>query len=127
MSGAGVRRCCSPPPRRAASRFSGRSHVEPGGVVAPEIDESPLPRELPRAYALRIAEAKARAVAPDGTDAFVLAADTVVACGRRILPEVPRPRPRPRRCLELLSGRRHRVLGGVCVMAPGGRSASRAW
>jgi septum formation protein len=98
--------------------------VEPDRVLSPEIDESPLPRELPRSYALRMAEAKARAVAVQAAGAFVLAADTVVALGRRILPKCT-SEPEARRCLELLSGRRHRVLGGVCVIAPDGRAARR--
>ena len=101
-----------------------QAHIEPGRIMAPDIDETPLPRELPRAHALRIAEAKARAVALLVQDAFVLAADTVVGCGRRILPKAE-TREQAARCLELLSGRRHRVYGGVCVVAPGGRSASR--
>jgi septum formation protein len=101
-----------------------QAHIEPGRIMAPDIDESPLPRELPRVHALRIAEAKARAVVPSAPDAFVLAADTVVACGRRILPKTE-TRAEAQRCLELLSGRRHRVHSGVCVVAPGGRSASR--
>ena len=101
-----------------------QAHIEPGRVMAPDIDETALPRELPRAHALRIAEAKARAVAALVGDAFVLAADTVVACGRRILPKAE-SREQAARCLELLSGRRHRVHSGVCVVAPGGRSASR--
>lgn len=92
--------------------------------MAPDIDETALPRELPRAHAQRIAEAKARAVASLVGDAFVLAADTVVACGRRILPKAE-SREQAARCLDLLSGRRHRVYSGVCVVAPGGRSASR--
>jgi septum formation protein len=101
-----------------------QAHIEPGRIMAPDVDESPLPRELPRAHALRIAEAKARAIAEIVTDAFILAADTVVACGRRILPKAE-TREQAARCLELLSGRRHRVHSGVCVIAPGGRSASR--
>lgn len=101
-----------------------QAHIEPGRVMAPEIDETALPRELPRAHALRIAEAKAHAIAAVVGDAFVLAADTVVACGRRILPKAE-SREQAARCLDLLSGRRHRVHSGVCVIAPGGRSTSR--
>jgi septum formation protein len=70
--------------------------------------------------------AKAEAVAGRcaHSDAYVLAADTVVACGRRILPKAGRVE-EARACLSLLSGRRHRVFGGICIIAPGGRQAMR--
>ena len=80
--------------------------------------------ELPPAYALRLAARKGRAVAPRHTGAFVLAADTVVACGRRILPK-PADEKTARHCLELLSGRRHRVHCGVALVGPDGRLALR--
>jgi len=90
------------------------------------VDEAPRPREQPKAYAERLAIAKAASVAarPDAQGAFVLAADTVVACGRRILPKASEPRD-VERCLELLSGRRHRVFTGIAVIAPDGRRTSR--
>ena len=90
----------------------------PDAVDPADIDESPLPRELPPQHAARLALAKARAVAERHPEAFVLAADTVVACGRRILPKAE-TESQARSCLELLSGRRHRVLGGVVLLAPG--------
>lgn len=89
-----------------------------------ELDETPLPRELPGPYAARLARAKAETVAQRHPGCFVLAADTVVACGRRILPKAE-DEATARRCLALLSGRRHRVLGGVCVIAPNGRVVER--
>lgn len=89
----------------------------PDAVDPADIDESPLPRELPPQHAARLALAKARAVAERHPDAFVLAADTVVACGRRILPKAE-TESQARACLALLSGRRHRVLGGVVLLAP---------
>ena len=100
--------------------------IEPDQVVSPDVDETPLPRELPRAHAQRLARAKAMAVAARiGRQAgFILAADTVVACGRRILPKASTVE-EARACLELLSGRRHRVHGGVCVLAPNGRAVER--
>jgi septum formation protein len=98
--------------------------IVPDAVDGPEIDETPLRRELPAQYARRLALAKAEAVAGRQPQAFVLAADTVVACGRRILPKAE-DAATARRCLGLLSGRRHRVLGGVYVIAPDGRRASR--
>ena len=98
--------------------------IEPAAVVLAAIEERALPRELPRACAMRLAEAKASAVASTHPDAYVLGADTVVACGRRILPKAL-DEATARRCLTLLSGRRHRVLGGLCIIAPGGRRARR--
>jgi septum formation protein len=109
----------SSPRRLALLRQLG---IEPGAVVAPAVDEAPRPRELPRVHASRLAGAKLAAVAADGS--FVLAADTVVACGRRILPKTD-DAAAARRCLELLSGRRHRVYTGVAVRAPDGRRAER--
>ncbi|HVH82723.1 MAG TPA: nucleoside triphosphate pyrophosphatase [Steroidobacteraceae bacterium] len=98
--------------------------IEPAAIAPAAIEEHALPREPPRAHALRLAEAKARAVASGHPGAYVLGADTVVACGRRILPKAL-DEATARRCLALLSGRRHRVLGGLCVIAPGGRHACR--
>ncbi len=99
--------------------------IAPARVVAPRIDEAPLPGELPAHCAGRLAEAKARAVAETNPGAIVLGADTVVACGRRILPKAE-TEAQARACLTLLSGRRHRVHGGVCAIAPGGRAMRRA-
>jgi len=75
-------------------------------------------------YARRMAAWKAAAVAPAHPGAFVLAADTVVAVGRRLLPKAE-DAATARRCLELLSGRRHRVHGGLAVIAPDGRQVER--
>lgn len=99
--------------------------ITPAAVVPADIDETPLPGELPRALALRLAAEKARAVAKDHAEDFVLAADTVVACGRRSLPK-PEDAAEARRCLGLLSGRRHRVIGGVALACPDGRMVTRA-
>ena len=98
--------------------------LEPDAVVAAEVDESPLKDETPRLLAVRLAQAKARKVAPDHAGSHVLAADTVVAVGRRVLPKAE-DADQVRACLNLLSGRAHRVLTGVCVVAPDGRSAHR--
>jgi len=92
--------------------------IVPDVVSPPDIDETPRRDEAPGALVLRLAEAKARAVAAGNPAAVVLAADTVVACGRRILPKAE-DEDTARRCLALLSGRRHRVYGGICVIAPG--------
>src|SRR6185437_13752506 len=93
--------------------------LAPDGVDPAELDETPLPRELPARHALRLAEAKARTVAARHPGVFVLAADTVVACGRRILPKAL-TREEALVALRLLSGRRHRVHGGVALATPGG-------
>lgn len=98
--------------------------LEPDAVVAAEVDESPLKDETPRLLAVRLAQAKAHKVAPDHAGSHVLAADTVVAVGRRVLPKAE-DADQVRACLNLLSGRAHRVLTGVCVVAPDGRSAHR--
>lgn len=96
----------------------------PDQVEAAEIDETQLPNETPRLLATRLAQAKAAKVACAHADAFVLAADTVVAVGRRVLPKAETV-DEVRTCLRLLSGRAHKVLTGVAVLAPGGRAASR--
>ena len=98
--------------------------LEPDAVVGAELDEFPLKDETPRRLALRLAAEKAARVAASEPDAFVLAADTVVAVGRRVLPKVETEAD-GRRCLELLSGRAHRVLTGVAVAGPDGRRAER--
>ena len=96
----------------------------PDRIDPAEIDETPRLGELPPAHAMRLAEEKARAVIPRHPSAYILAADTVVACGRRILPK-PADEASARSCLELLSGRRHRVHGGIALASPDGRFVSR--
>ena len=98
--------------------------LEPDAVDAAEVDESPLKDETPRRLAVRLARDKACKVAPQHAGSHVLAADTVVAVGRRVLPKAEDAE-QVRACLRLLSGRAHRVLTGVCVVAPDGRSAHR--
>lgn len=100
--------------------------IVPDAVVAPNVDEAPFPRELPADHALRLAREKCDAVASrtEAKDALVLAADTVVACGRRILPKAG-DEGTARRCLRLLSGRRHRVVGGVALRDTDGRLHTR--
>lgn len=110
-------------PRRLA--LLGQVGIVPIAVLPADIDETPAKRELPRALAARLAEAKARVVAgvaPPGN--LILAADTVVALGRRILPKAA-DEIEVRRCLSLLSGRRHRVMTAVAVVSPDGRLRSR--
>jgi septum formation protein len=107
-------------PRRLA--LLAQIGIVPDRIISPDIDETPLSDELPRDYARRLARAKADAVA--ATDAFVLAADTVVAAGRRILPKAETGA-EARRCLALLSGRRHRVITAVVLRSPDGRRGER--
>jgi septum formation protein len=96
--------------------------IVPDQVVSPDIDETPKRDELPRPYAMRMARAKAAAVS---SDHLVLAADTVVAAGRRILPKAESA-DQVRACLKLLSGRRHRVMTAVVLTGPsGGRVTDR--
>jgi septum formation protein len=96
----------------------------PEATFAADIDESPRPRELPRALALRLARAKAEAAHQAYPMARVLAADTVVGAGRRILPKA-QSETEARTCLAVLSGRRHRVFTGVCLIVPGARPRLR--
>lgn len=91
-------------------------------MVHANIDESPHKAEVPRDYALRMAREKAAATADAG--AYVLAGDTVVAVGRRVLPKAE-DETTARKCLELLSGRRHRVLSAVALRAPDGTMRER--
>jgi septum formation protein len=97
----------------------------PPDLVAPaDIDETPLEDETPLRHAERLAAEKARKIAADHPTSFVLGADTVVACGRRILPKAE-DAATARKCLALLSGRRHRVFGGVALVGPDGKAALR--
>jgi len=101
-----------------------RIGVVPDAVVPADVDESVPRGELPRGHALRLALEKARSVAVREPDALVLAADTVVAVGRRILPKVE-DEETLRACMKLLSGRRHRVMTGIALAAPGQPTRTR--
>ncbi len=101
-----------------------RIGVVPDAVEPADIDESVLPGELPRIHALRLAAEKAAAVARRFPNDLILAADTVVAVGRRILPKAEDDATL-RACMALLSGRRHRVLTGVALAIPGGEMRTR--
>ena len=97
-----------------------RLGIGPSAIAAPDIDESPQPGEIPRAHAVRLAAQKARVAAALSPDAYVLAGDTVVGVGRRILPKAE-DETTARACLALLSGRRHRVFSAVALAEPGGK------
>jgi septum formation protein len=100
-----------------------RLGVTPSRIASPDIDETPLKAERPGAYALRLALAKAHAV-DRAPDEIVLAGDTTVALGRRILPPADTPDIQ-RALLGKLSGRRHHVLSAVCVIDRDGRARTR--
>jgi septum formation protein len=107
-------------PRRLA--LLAQLGIVPDRVVAPNIDETPHRDEAPRVYAGRMAMEKAHRAAEPG--AFVLAADTVVALGSRIMPKAADPED-VRACMALLSGRRHHVLTAVALIGPDGRVGRR--
>ncbi len=107
-------------PRRLA--LLAQIGIIPDQIIAADIDETPLKAETPRMLALRLAAAKAQAA--DVGEATVLAADTVVAVGRRILPKAE-TESQARRCLSLLSGRGHRVYTGVAVRSVGANLRTR--
>jgi septum formation protein len=98
--------------------------IVPDAIDPADIDETPRKGELPLRHAQRLATEKARLVAERHPGAVVLGADTVVGCGRRILPKAETIE-QARACLTLLSGRRHRVHGGVALMTPGGKLVER--
>ncbi len=96
--------------------------IAPDRIAPADIDETPHRNELPRLYAERMAAEKARRVAEPG--AYTLAADTVVALGRRIMPKAEDAE-EVRTCLALLSGRRHHVLTALVLVAPDGAVSAR--
>jgi len=109
-------------PRRLA--LLAQIGIVPDAVFSPRIDESPLPGETPRLLVQRLARAKAEAGASAFPGCFILGADTAVAAGRRVLPKAG-TEAEAHACLDLLSGRRHRVLSGVVLLAPDGQRAER--
>lgn len=108
-------------PRRLA--LLAQIGIVPDIIDPPALDETPHRRELPRPYAVRLAGEKAAVIAARHPDALVLAADTVVARGRRILGK-PENEDEARACLALLSGARHKVYTAVALIGPGGRHSS---
>jgi len=98
--------------------------IVPDKVLSPDIDETPLKQEQPRKLAERLALEKLRAVITQETNAYILAADTVVGVGRRILPKADTAQD-VRDCLRLMSGRRHHVYTGVAMQTPQGQILCR--
>ena len=103
-----------------------RLGVTPLRIAAADIDETPRPGELPRPHAARLARGKAAALSAEAAaeGAHVLAGDTVVAVGRRILPKAE-DIDTAAACLRLLSGRRHRVFSAIALLAPDGTLRER--
>ena len=109
-------------PRRRA--LLGLLGIAPDGIVSPDIDETERPGETPQALAGRLAAEKAEAVRADHPGKLILAGDTVVAVGRRILPKTETEE-EARFCLDLLSGRAHRVYSGIALYGPGEERRTR--
>lgn len=115
-------------PRRLA--LLNQAGIEPDSLMPADVDEIPHKSELPRALATRLAREKAEAALAaikrddELRGAYVLAADTVVAVGRRILPKAELV-DEASNCLRLLSGRSHRVYTGVCLITPSGKIRER--
>lgn len=96
----------------------------PSAVISPDIDETQRPNELPARYVYRIALEKARAVAQKHPNSCILSADTIVTVGRRFIRKAETAE-EARANLELISGRRHRVLTGFCVITPEGKCITK--
>jgi septum formation protein len=98
--------------------------ITPAQIIPADIDETPRKKETPQAYVARMTKEKAQAVALRHPDTPILAADTTVACGTRILGK-PADATEARKFLELLSGRRHRVYSSVALRLPNGSARQR--
>jgi septum formation protein len=109
-------------PRRL--ELLGQIGITPDTVIPADIDETLHKDELPRAFALRLAREKAVKIAHNHKGAVVLAADTVVAAGRRVL-DKPVDANDALRILKILSGRRHKVYGGICVIDAAGQARTK--
>ncbi|MEP0728752.1 MAG: nucleoside triphosphate pyrophosphatase, partial [Parasphingorhabdus sp.] len=108
-------------PRRL--ELLGRLGATPDRIISPDIDEDPRVGELPRDYVLRMAQEKALAVDREDQE-FLVAGDTTVAVGRRILGQAA-DAAEQRKFLELISGRRHHVMSAVCVIAADGTARTK--
>ena len=93
--------------------------MPPDRVAPQDVDETPLPAESPKEYVRRVARAKAYAAVKAYPDAYIVAADTIAVAGRQVIGKA-KDAADARRILETLSGRRHQVLTGLCVIAPNG-------
>nr|WP_026942164.1 Maf family nucleotide pyrophosphatase [Hellea balneolensis] len=122
MSGTPVLILASQSPRRLS--LLSQIGIIPDYVSPADINEDPIEGEVPREHALRLSQEKAAKVAGSNPDKIILAADTVVGVGRRILPKAETI-DEARYCLDLLSGRGHRVFTGVAVIKADGDMLSR--
>ncbi len=109
-------------PRR--QELLAEQNIIPDAIIPADIDETPLKNETPRPYVKRMAIEKAREVAKNNKGAYILAADTVVVMGRRIL-QKPENAEEAYKFLTLMSGRRHTVMGGICLITPDGTEITR--
>lgn len=109
-------------PRR--QELLAEQNIIPDAIIPADIDETPFKGETPRPYVKRMAIEKAREVAKDNKNAYILAADTVVVMGRRIL-QKPDNAEEAYKFLTLMSGRRHTVMGGICLITPEGNEVTR--
>jgi septum formation protein len=98
--------------------------ITPDAIAPADIDETPLKGEHPRQLAQRLAAQKAQAIASHHPGCYILAADTTVACGTRLLDKAENTE-YARHCLDMLSGRRHHVYGGIALIAPDGKIRTR--
>jgi nucleoside triphosphate pyrophosphatase len=108
-------------PRRL--ELLGRLGVKPDRIASPDIDETPLKAELPRDYVIRMAQEKAAAVAREDGEVLI-AGDTIVAVGRRILGKAE-DEAEQRQFMKLLGGRRHHTMSAVCVIAADGTARTK--
>lgn len=109
------------PRRKTLLDQIGLTHIT---IHPTEVDETPTAAEQPQHLALRLAKAKLQAAQSQHQKSFILAADTVVAVGRRILPKAETP-DQAAQCLDWLSGRAHRVYTGVAISNPEGKTSTR--
>lgn len=107
-------------PRRA--ELLAQVGIFPDQIIPGDIDETPLKAEKPRLLAARLATLKAQKIACQHNDSYILAADTIVACGNRILGKAENSN-EAQDFLKILSGRRHNVYTGVCLISPGANSS----
>ena len=98
--------------------------IVPDEIISADIDETPLKKELPRSYAMRVASEKAHKVYSQNKNSFIIAADTVVSRGRTIFPKAETGLD-IKKCLEALSGRSHVVITSICIINPEGRESAK--
>lgn len=98
--------------------------IVPDHIIPADIDETPLKGEHPRDLAVRLAKGKAEKIAAEQTGSYVIGADTVVACGRRSFGKAEN-KEEVGKILRILSGRRHKIFGGICLVTPEGKSRTR--